>query len=208
MPLFRQEGRRDRAHRLGVWGKALGARRKSADLRGGAEAQLPFKPLELARAVGLRGITGALATSNRRGLAGEGSRRSTPPRLRRWVACVSACALQLECDKECPLSLRPSMSNRDAAFRDSPRSRGKDEPRQGQRPATSGGKLVSNRERVQRSAGVAAPQGVSAVVDSRPKPLGFRVSRCRLAGDEPAGLLAVPRFRHHLARGVAGRPSA
>jgi len=102
----------------------------------------------------------------------------------------------------------PSMSNRDVVPRDSPRSRGKDEPRQGQRPATSGGWLASNREHAQRSAGAGAPQGVSAVVDSRPKPLGFRVSRLRLAGDEPASLLAAPRFRHHLARGVAGRPSA
>jgi hypothetical protein len=71
----------------------------------------------------------------------------------------------------------PSTSNRDAVLRDSPRSRGKDEPRHGQRPATSGGTLASNREWVRRSAGAAAPQGVSAVVDSRPKPLGFRVSR-------------------------------
>lgn len=102
----------------------------------------------------------------------------------------------------------PSMSNRDVVLRDSPRSRGKDGPRQGQRPATSGGRLASNREHAQRSAGAAAPQGVSAVVDSRPKPLGFRVSGLRLAGDEPASLLAVPRFRHHPAGGVAGRPSA
>jgi hypothetical protein len=102
----------------------------------------------------------------------------------------------------------PFMSNRDVVPRDSPRSRGKDEPRQGQRPATSGGWLASNREHARRSAGAGLRKGSRQLSTAARSRSVFRVSRLRLAGDEPASSLAAPRFRHHLARGVAGRPSA
>jgi len=53
----------------------------------------------------------------------------------------------------------PSMSNRDAFFEIRPVRGEKDEPRQGQRPATSGGWLASNREQAQRSAGARLRKG-------------------------------------------------
>lgn len=124
-----------------------------------------------------------------------------------WVARVSAGALQPESDSECPLSLQHAVgrgvapkgatrwfalsgrnmlrASRASFLEVSPRSRGKDEPRQGQRPAT-GARLRLN-------------------VPSR----SVQVSRCGLPSASVGGASSrLPRFRHHLARGVTGRPSA
>jgi len=124
-----------------------------------------------------------------------------------WVARVSAGALQPESDSECPLSLQHavavaslrkgrldgspspgrdmSRASRASFLEVSPRSRGKDEPRQGQRPAT-GARSRSN-------------------VPSR----SVQVSRYGLPSASVGGASSrLPRFRHHLARGAAGRPSA
>lgn len=114
-----------------------------------------------------------------------------------WVARVSAGALQPESDSECPLSLQhavgrgvapkgeASRASRASFLEVSPRSRGKDETRQRQRPATD-----------------ARPR---SNVPSR----SVQVSRDGLPSASVGGASSrLPRFRHHLARGVTGRPSA
>lgn len=114
-----------------------------------------------------------------------------------WVARVSAGALQPESDSECPLSLQHAVgrgvapqgeahrASRASFLEVSPRSRGKDEPRQGQRPATDARPRLN--------------------VPSR----SVQVSRDGLPSASVGGASPrLPRFRHHLARGVTGRPSA
>jgi hypothetical protein len=164
--------RRDRAHRLGAWGKALRARgvhdSPSGRMRPRKEPspQLIDRPsresrgasvLETARACSDGGFSG-----NHRCSCDEQSSLVSPVLGRDgsgrhgfgcWVARVSAGALQPESDSECPLSLQHAVAGalrkerlraqRASFFEVSPRLRGKDELRQGQRPAT-GARLRSN----------------------------------------------------------------
>lgn len=102
--------------------------------------------------MGFRGITDGIATSDlpveRRRFVVMGRDGHGRHGFGCWVACVSAGAPQPESDSECPLSLQHAVGrgvapkgeasrvSRASFLEVSPRSRGKDEPRQGQRPAT------------------------------------------------------------------------
>lgn len=187
--------RRDRADRLGAWGKTLRARDStpkrvlSPQIGRPSRGSRGASVLETVRARsggGFSGSAGAVATSDRRCFIGAGSRRLWPLRLR-FVGrtCLRRCAptrkrqtsvrclcnmpwagvpLRLLLSEKLPNSRQSCFAHHASFFEVSPRSRGKDELRQGQRPAT-GDRLTGNRRQDVRSRSV-------------------QVSRCWLASSE------------------------
>lgn len=107
---------------------------------------------------------------------------------------------------ECPLSLQHAASRghhsarkwlrtaRASFLEVSPRSRGKDELRQGQRPATGSTSVERSKPLGSGLSLLARQQRASRACHWRRKALAARAR--------------LPRLQHHLARGATGRPSA